>query len=334
MSHQATAWAYGVRGMTPAQKVVLYHLANRCNERHAGYEHRSICWPSLTRLEADCELSRRGLTQILGVLEGRGIIIRNRRHGFAPARGRGGEATLYELPLHRPPSSLVASRASDVKAGKQGACGASPTKAGKGVPDTREDSTPKPVREPVNRTVTSPVVLQGDDWQEGEFAEFYAGYPRKKAPRRARIAFRSARSEAGFDEIMEGLAAYLKTVRDKKPEFIQHPATWLNGGCWMDRPDGGKGGHQGEQAEAEDARNVYPGLERVVVEFGAAMWNSWLADCVFQPHDDGLHIGAHSHFKADYIRNHFGGRLAELAGCSVVVDCLDTKGNAPGDAHE
>ena len=148
------------------------------------------------------------------------------------------------------------------------------------------------------------------------------------------MAFRSARREAGFGEIMEGLAAYLNTVRDKQPEFIQHPATWLNGGCWMDRPDGGKGGLQGQQADVEDARNVYPGLERVVVEFGATMWNSWLADCVFQLREEDLHISTHSHFKADYIRNHFGGRLAELTGCSVVVDCLETKGNAPGDAHE
>ena len=93
MSHQATAWAYGIRGLTPAQKVVLYHLANRCNEGHEGYEKRSICWPSLSRLERDCDLSRRGLTQIMAALEKRGLIQRNRNHGFARAMGRGGPVT-------------------------------------------------------------------------------------------------------------------------------------------------------------------------------------------------------------------------------------------------
>jgi len=300
MSHQATAWAYGVRGLTPAQKVVLYQLANRCNEGHEGYERRSICWPSLSRLELDCELSRRGLTQILSVLEGKGVIIRNRNHGYARATGRGGEATLYELPLQEKGGVPLA------------------TSVGNPVPDTGEHRLPKSVREPVktigNRGNKS--AAHKEPKEDAEFAEFYQAYPRKKAPKRARTAFRAARKDASFADIMQGLKAYQKSVKDKKPEFIQHPASWLNGGCWMDRPDGAAG----ENLEPSDARNVYPGLERMVIEYGPAVWNSWFADCSYLPTKNSLRIVTKGAFQADYIRNHYGGRLSELMGKEVIIE--------------
>ena len=310
MSHQATAWAYGVMGLTPAQKLVLYHLANRCNEGHEGYERRSICWPSLTRLETDCELSRRGLTQILRVLEEIGIIIRNRRHGFKRATGKGGESTLYELPLQRPANSFTAKDITRVERR---------SKAGNSTALAGEHSLPKPVKEPVREQV-KPTAKKTGKMGDDEFTQLYQAYPRKKAPKRARLAFQAARRDAPMADIMAGLAAYTKAVKGKKPEFIQHPASWLNGGCWMDRPDG----PAGENRNPADARNVYPGLERMVVEFGPAMWNSWLADCRFEPAAEGLRIGTNGQFKADYIRNNFGGRLSELAGQKVIIHSLET----------
>ena len=71
------------------------------------------------------------------------------------------------------------------------------------------------------------------------FREFYAFYPRHKAPKDARKAFGAALKETGFDQIMEGVDAYIADCqrRHAPPDKIKYPATWLRAGCWMDEPD-------------------------------------------------------------------------------------------------
>lgn len=104
MSHYASAKAFKVRGITPACKVVLYHLADRANEGHTGHEGRSMCWPSLSKLERDTELSRKGLTKILAELELKGVIARVKNAPAFP--GYTGETTLYEVLPAREHSTL------------------------------------------------------------------------------------------------------------------------------------------------------------------------------------------------------------------------------------
>lgn len=72
MSHHATNWAIQQRGLKPATKIVLWHLADRHNPDHG-------CYPRQDRLAADCEISRASLNTHLEELEGRGLIRRIRR---------------------------------------------------------------------------------------------------------------------------------------------------------------------------------------------------------------------------------------------------------------
>lgn len=65
-----------------------------------------------------------------------------------------------------------------------------------------------------------------------EFNAFWSVYPRRAAKLAAQRAFTRARNIASLDEIMDDLRRY-----QPKPGFIKHPATWLNGGCWMDEPE-------------------------------------------------------------------------------------------------
>ena len=67
-----------------------------------------------------------------------------------------------------------------------------------------------------------------------EFPKFYAAYPRKNAPAKAKEAYRAARKEASFTAIMAGLETYKRT----KPDYADWamPATWLNGDRWLDEP--------------------------------------------------------------------------------------------------
>jgi len=81
MSHRATNWAFQQRGLSPAQRVVLLHLADRHNPDFG-------CFPSQAQLAADCEISRASLNVILGQLEASGLIRRERRVDPATRRQR------------------------------------------------------------------------------------------------------------------------------------------------------------------------------------------------------------------------------------------------------
>lgn len=214
MSHDATAWAFKVKGLSTSERVVLYHVANRCNEGHEGWEGRAICWPSLTKLAADTELSRRGLTKILANLEASGVVIRHHDHGYDKAYGNGGEVTIYELPIGRE-HSFPREHSSPPKVGNQRAKGREPecTKVG-------NTGSPKQVIGTGKGKVTS------------EFDQFWKAYPRKVGKGQASKAFKAAIKKTTLAELLAGLAIY----RQNKPDYADwcHPATWLNGERWTD----------------------------------------------------------------------------------------------------
>ena len=87
MSHKATAWAWTVRGLKPATKIVLLHLADRHNPDLG-------CFPSIKRLAADCEMSVRSVQNHLQALEDAGHV--SRKHRFRDD----GSATSSEYILH------------------------------------------------------------------------------------------------------------------------------------------------------------------------------------------------------------------------------------------
>ena len=72
MSHDATNWAIKVRGLKPAAKIVLWHLADYYNPEHG-------CFPSQGRLADDCEMSRASVNVQLNILERGGILKREKR---------------------------------------------------------------------------------------------------------------------------------------------------------------------------------------------------------------------------------------------------------------
>lgn len=70
MSHDATNWAIKQRGLKPAAKIVLWHLAD-CHNGHTGQ-----CNPRQATLAVMCEMSRSTLNLHLSKLEERGLIKR------------------------------------------------------------------------------------------------------------------------------------------------------------------------------------------------------------------------------------------------------------------
>lgn len=72
MSSKAMEWAFRVRGLTPAQRVVLLYLADRHHPDQG-------CFPSQARISVDCNISRRSVNRHLEDLEALGLIRRVRR---------------------------------------------------------------------------------------------------------------------------------------------------------------------------------------------------------------------------------------------------------------
>ncbi len=68
---------------------------------------------------------------------------------------------------------------------------------------------------------------------DSAFESFWAAYPRKTGKGAARKAFTGARLKAAADTILAG-EARAKWPAD--PQFIPHPATWLNREGWLDEP--------------------------------------------------------------------------------------------------
>lgn len=81
MSHRATNWAIEQRGLKPATRIVLWHLADRHNPDFG-------CFPSQLDLARDCELSPSALNEHLKILEDRGLIKRIRRYDPETRRSR------------------------------------------------------------------------------------------------------------------------------------------------------------------------------------------------------------------------------------------------------
>ena len=67
------------------------------------------------------------------------------------------------------------------------------------------------------------------------FERFYAAYPRKKSRKQAEKAFASLNpDEQLLQAILAGLERAMKSGEWSNPQFIPHPATWLNAQGWLD----------------------------------------------------------------------------------------------------
>jgi hypothetical protein len=81
--------------------------------------------------------------------------------------------------------------------------------------------------------------------------EFWPRYPRHAAKRAALKAFAKAvKAGTSPDEIIAGAMRYAAEVANTEPRFIKHPATWLNGACWLDEPSSPRQGKPRTAAEA------------------------------------------------------------------------------------
>ena len=74
------------------------------------------------------------------------------------------------------------------------------------------------------------------DWPEDFEAQFWAAYPRRVAKIAAFKALGKVRKTRSvpWEILIAGVRSYAEWAKSKNMEYIKHPTTWLNGGCWDD----------------------------------------------------------------------------------------------------
>jgi hypothetical protein len=109
-----------------------------------------------------------------------------------------------------------------------GTSGNAPEILGRNEPETNRT-------EPELETNRTPA--QREDDAPGDFAVFYAAYPRKKAKGDAEKAWKAAQiTVAMMPDVLAAIAAQRNSTdwREAGGKFIPYPASWLRGKCWED----------------------------------------------------------------------------------------------------
>lgn len=99
-----------------------------------------------------------------------------------------------------------------------------------------DNSTTIPGTFPPDTTVSDPIRSDKNTprtfHELADFEKFWSSYPRKVAKKAAQKAFEKAMKETNLSVVLNALAIDSAGWKDEK--YIPHPATWLNGGRYLD----------------------------------------------------------------------------------------------------
>lgn len=241
MSYAALSWAWGVK-VSATCKLVLVCLADRADDDGA-------CFPSLRDIQARTGLSERAVRNALADMERAGVMRRDMRVN---------QSTRYWL--------HVGQVAEGGARGAPGAGNAPPAPDAPGAHNAPEGGTTCPRvghDVPVGGAPRAPITTNEPSQEPPEepspprdpagFADWWAEYPRKDAKGAARTAYAKARKRgASVADLLTGLRRY---PFNPEPQFIPHPATWLNQGRW-------ESAHEAEPIRPASTSNLVALYER------------------------------------------------------------------------
>jgi len=196
MSFQAMAAAIKIRTGSPASKNVLLVLANYADENNE-------CFPSVSRISKDTEISERSVHRALNhLVEGGFLSIKKRFKNGKQASSK------YRLTLWQSDKKQTAKPALQTAKSAITDCHSG-----------RHNLSLEPITKPID-----------------QFEEFWSLYPKKVAKKKAHQKYKLIikNKEATAKQMIEALKLYCDKVKGKDAEFILHPTTWLNGERWLD----------------------------------------------------------------------------------------------------
>lgn len=164
MSHHATNWAIAQRGIKPALKVVLWHLADCHNPAYGG------TFPSQEYLAERCEIPRSTLNGYLDQLESAGLIARERRRKKGSSRQ---ERTRYYFPFEARFTQFCSADPSPESGhGYDEAVSRNGQKPSPEIDESRvQNLDSNPVREPVRESVKEKHAPEDDFDPVSEYAD-------------------------------------------------------------------------------------------------------------------------------------------------------------------
>lgn len=217
MSVKATAWAWSIDGVSATERLLLVSLADFAGPHGSDQHH---CWPSQDLLATRSCVSARQVRTLLGRLEERGLVKRERR-----STRDGRTSDRYWLPVWE-------SQPEETSGSATGTPTSSNRKSSVEQPEVDFQGT---VREP-----------KENPHSPDDFDTWWAIYPKKVDKGAARKAWRAATRKAKPERIINALRAQQSALQqDKDRGYCKNPATWLNAESWGNetptRPSSGGG---------------------------------------------------------------------------------------------
>ena len=197
MSYKALSWALQQKDLKPATKIVLICLADRHNPDYG-------CFPSISKIAEDAEMSQKSVFTHLSKLEKAGLIARSGRIK------NNGQQTSNEYKLFRGVKNLQGDYAKPAPMG------------------VKNLQTNLVSINHVNETNRS------TDLFDAYFDQWWSMYPRKVQKSGARKAALKSIKLIEPHELTEKLTKYVDSIKNTPVKFIPHLATWLNGERWND----------------------------------------------------------------------------------------------------
>jgi hypothetical protein len=99
------------------------------------------------------------------------------------------------------------------------------------IKDTIYGSSTPSVELPIKKEKKEKVKKEKKEFLDADFESFWLQYPRKTAKPAAKKAWQGAMGKTTADVILKALPSFSFSV---DPNFIPHPATWLNNERWND----------------------------------------------------------------------------------------------------
>ena len=237
MSHAATNWAIKQRGLKPAAKIVLWHLAD-CYNGHTGQ-----CNPRQALLAEMCEMSKSTLNVHLAHLEKRGLIKRHRDINPITKKQRPTHYTLAMDHCETPefPESGNRTRPQDVETPTQNVAGPSPETGHGNEQKPSPDFGQSRVRNPdsiMNPGIEPGIcVSQGATHTDFDFDEFVdrflAKHPRPGDRDATEDALRKALDDgADPQQLIRAAESYGREQAGNSPAYVAYSENWLRKGRW------------------------------------------------------------------------------------------------------
>ncbi len=101
----------------------------------------------------------------------------------------------------------------------------------------------------INGKGAGETAIAKSDWPPDYGEQFWKAYPRRVGKKAAmdKLGKIKKRCEVSWQALMSGVLRYAAAVKHSDPQYIKHPSTWLNAGCWDD-----------EHAPAQPRLNLAP----------------------------------------------------------------------------